>query len=164
MQERDTEQAFKWIVGILQKHSIPFQISGGFAAKLYGSERELADIDIGIPDDSFNIIYPEVEPYIIYGPTRYLDDEWDLKLMTLKYENQEIDIAGRDTIKIFDKENQVWIPAHRDLTIFENKEVYGVTVPVIPKNALINYKKKIDREVDRLDVKAMESNQGYIMI
>lgn len=159
MKEKNTEEAFKWIVGLLQKHSIPFQISGGFAARLYGSERELADIDIGIPDSAFDVIYPEVRTYITHGPEHYIDSEWDLKLMTLQYEGQEIDIVGRDTIKIFDKSQKIWIPAHRDLTISENQEVYGIVVPVIPKDALIAYKKKIDREVDRLDVKALEG--GY---
>lgn len=156
-QEKNTEAAFKWIVGLLKKHPIPFQISGGFAARLYGSMRELADIDIGIPDNSFDDIYEEVKPYIIYGPEHYLDDEWDLKLMTLKYENQKIDIAGRDNIKIFDKSNKVWIPAHRDLTVSVDREVYGVVVPVIPKEALIAYKKKIMRYVDIADIQALET-------
>lgn len=159
MKKKNTEAAFKWIVGILKKSSVPFQISGGFAARLYGSKRELADIDLGIPDNSFDTIYPEVKEYIIYGPEHYLDDEWDLKLMTLKYENQKIDIAGRDTIKIFDKERQTWVSAHRDLTVSEDIEVYGITVPVIPKQALIDYKKKINRKVDRLDVEAMEAQK-----
>lgn len=154
---RNTKGAFKWIVELLHEHSIPFQISGGFAARLYGSTRELADTDIGIPDDRFEELLPEVKKYIIYGPEHYLDDEWDLKLMTLKYENQKIDIAGRDEIKIFDKTNKVWVPAHRDLTVSEGREVYGIMVPVIPKEALIAYKKKIMREVDILDVQALEN-------
>jgi hypothetical protein len=154
--EKNTEEAFKWIVGLLQKHSILFQISGGFAARLYGSTRELADIDIGIPDNKFNELLSDIKKYIIFGPARYVDEEWDLKLVTLKYKGQDIDIAGRDTIKIFDKLNKVWIPGHRDLTINEDKEVYGITVPVIPKESLITYKKKIMREVDIIDIKALE--------
>ncbi len=157
MEQRDSGGAFKWIVEILNRHNIPFQISGGFAARLYGSTRELADIDIGVPDDAIDTILNEVSLYIISGPKHYVDDEWDLKLITLKYKNQEIDICGRDSIKIFDKENKIWIPAHRDMTVSEDRIVYGMTVPVIPKQALINYKKKINREVDILDVKAMES-------
>ncbi len=153
---KNTEGAFKWIVGLLQKHSIPFQISGGLAARLYGSTRDLADIDIGIPDDRFDDLYRDVKQYIIYGPERYLDDEWDLKLMTLKYQGQEIDIAGRDNIKIFDKSNKIWTPAHRDLTISEDKEVYGIIVPVIPKESLIAYKSKIARYVDLEDIRQLE--------
>lgn len=154
--ERNTEAAFKWIVALLQKHSIPFQISGGFAARLYGSTRDLADIDIGIPDNRFDDLYSDIKQYLVYGPAHYIDDEWDLNLMTLKYENQKIDIAGRDEIKIFDKSKKVWVPAHRDLTVSEDREVYGIIVPVIPKEALIAYKEKIMREVDILDIKALE--------
>ena len=43
---KDTAGALFWIVKILKKHKIPFHISGGFAAKLYGVKRDLADIDI----------------------------------------------------------------------------------------------------------------------
>ncbi len=155
MEERNTEEALRWIVGLLNTHSIPFQISGGFAARLYGSSRELADIDIGIPDDRFEELYPEVKEYITFGPVRYLDEEWDLKLMTLKYKNQEIDIAGEDDIKIFDKANNVWVSARRDLSISEQIEVFGLTVPVIPKADLVAYKKKLMREVDQADLRAL---------
>ena len=155
MEERNTEEAFRWIVGLLNKHSIPFQISGGFAARLYGSNRELADIDIGIPDERFNELYPEVKEYITFGPAQYLDEEWDLKLMTLKYKNQEIDIAGEDDSKIFDKENHVWISVGRDLSLSNHIEVFGIIVPVIPKDDLIAYKKKLMREVDIIDLKAL---------
>ena len=157
MEERNTEEAFKWIVGLLHKHSIPFQIAGGFAARLYGSERELADIDIGISDNRFDELYPDVKEYSTFGPAQYLDDEWDLQLMTLNYKGQEIDIAGEDNIKLFDKETKHWISASRDLSISENKEVYGLTVPVIPKEALISYKKKLMREVDQADLKVLEA-------
>lgn len=156
MKERNTEKAFRWIIGLLDKHRIPFQIAGGFAARLYGSERELADIDIGIPDNRFDELYPDVKDYIVFGPERYLDDEWDVKLMTLTCEGQEIDIAGEDDIKIFDKENKIWVSGRQDLSTGEKMEVYGLTVPVIPKDALIAYKKKIMREVDRLDLLALE--------
>ena len=41
---KDTESSFRWIINILQNNNIPFQIEGGFASRLYGSNRELADI------------------------------------------------------------------------------------------------------------------------
>jgi hypothetical protein len=157
MTERDTEVAFRWIVGLLQKHSIPFQIGGGFAARLYGSGRELADIDIGVRDDALAKLYPHVHKYVTYGPDHYVDKKWDLQLMTLNYAGQEIDIVGRDNLMIFDKAANNLVPGHRDITDNEMMDVYGVKVPVIPKASLIAYKKKLMREVDRLDVEALES-------
>ena len=37
--DEKTIDALKWIVGILNKHNIPYRIGGGFAAKMYGSSR-----------------------------------------------------------------------------------------------------------------------------
>jgi hypothetical protein len=155
--ERDTEKAFRWIVGLLKKYNIPFQISGGFAARVYGVDRELNDIDIGIPDDRFGELYFDVKDYLRYGPAHYVDEQWDLKLMSLNYFGQKIDIAGRTEIKFFDKESQSWVFGHRDLIKSEMKEVYGMMVPIIPQDALIGYKKKLLREVDIADIKALEA-------
>lgn len=141
---------------MLQKHSIPFQISGGFAAQLYGSQRELNDIDIGIPDDCLEKLYSDVKEYVVLGPAHYKSKKWDLKLMALMYKNQKIDIAGRDTIKFFSEKENKWIPAHRDLTDGVLMEAYGLSVPVIPKDALIAYKKKLGREVDLQDIHTLE--------
>ncbi|MFZ3016050.1 MAG: hypothetical protein WA101_03610, partial [Minisyncoccia bacterium] len=73
---KNTEKAFLWIVNILNNKNIPFQISGGFAAKIYGSPRELNDIDIDIPDENFPDIYDGVKQYAIYGPEHYKDAKW----------------------------------------------------------------------------------------
>ena len=156
MEEKETELAFKWIVGLLQRHSVPFQIGGGFAARLYGSERELHDIDIGIPDNRFEELFPDIQEFVTYGPDRYSDEQWDLKLMSLKYRGQEIDLAGRDTIKFFDEERREWVPGYRELSNSEMKEAFGISVPIIPKEALVAYKRKLGRDVDLADVAAIE--------
>ncbi len=157
MEEKNTEEAFKWIVGLLKKHSIPFQVSGGFAARLYGSTRELNDIDIGVPDSGLAVLYPDVKQYSTFGPAHYLDEDWDVQLMTLNYKGQEIDIAGRDTIQFFDRTKNTWFPAYREPSKGKIMEVYGLSVPVVPKEVLITYKKKLMREADILDIKALES-------
>lgn len=58
---RKTKEACIWIMNILNKNKIPYRIEGGFAAKIYGSKRTLADIDIDIPDKCFKKILPSVE-------------------------------------------------------------------------------------------------------
>ncbi|OGJ45455.1 hypothetical protein A2272_06895 [Candidatus Peregrinibacteria bacterium RIFOXYA12_FULL_33_12] len=149
---KNTENAFKWIVGLLRKNNIPFQISGGFAARLYGSTRPLFDIDIDIPDSSFDKLLPFVQNHVVYGPKRSRDECWDLLLMTLKYENQEIDISGSETIQLFNREAKKWEPCYEDLNDIEVKEVYGEKVPVIKKEYLISYKNVIRRPTDLEDI------------
>mgnify|MGYP001612639666 CR=1 FL=1 len=61
---RNTKEAFLWIVGILKNNDVPFRISGGLAARLYGTKRKLADIDLEIKKKDFNKILAEI---IIYA-------------------------------------------------------------------------------------------------
>jgi hypothetical protein len=152
---RKTKEAFTWIVGLLREHKIPFQISGGFAANIYGSNRPLADIDIEIPDEKIFEIQKRIKKFIIYGPKRYKDDEFDLLLMTLKYKGQEIDICGINSQKLFNKKTMKWNPERIDLSKATKKKVYNLIVPIISLKDLITYKKKISRDVDIQDVKAL---------
>jgi len=94
--ERDSLAALRWIVDVLHRHQVPFQITGGCAAKTYGSTRELNDIDIDIPRKDFKKILTAVKPYITFGPQRYKDGKWDVYLMTLNYIGQEIDIGSAE--------------------------------------------------------------------
>ena len=61
MRIKDPKAALHWIVAILNRHRVPFQITGGLAAKAYGSDRDLVDIDIDIPEEAFPASYPRSE-------------------------------------------------------------------------------------------------------
>src|SRR5690606_24524624 len=132
---------------ILQRHSIPFQVTGGLASIIYGVDRELADIDISIPENKFKEILSDINNYIEFGPKNYLDEEWDLQLMTLKYKNQYIDIGGAYEKKNFDKTNQRWVNTPSNFSRSVYREIYGLRVPIIAKEDLIAYKKIIQRDV-----------------
>lgn len=149
---KNTEEAFHWIIQIIKSKDIPFRISGGFAARLYGASRDLADIDIDIPDEYFDLILDEIKDYIIYGPVQYKDEEWDLYLATLNYKGQLIDLAGSSKSNIFDKNTDTWVKFKVDYEDFELFDIFGIIVPVIKKEDLINYKLKLKREVDIIDV------------
>lgn len=153
---RDTEKAFGWIIGILNSHQIPFQIEGGLAATAYGAERELADIDMVIPEDNFVDILPEVREFIKSGPEQLKDSHWDLLLLTLVYEGQIIEIAGAYDQKYFDNVNNTWVHAPSDFSKFEMKTIFGKVVPVIPRENLIRAKKRLGREVDHIDLKFID--------
>ena len=88
------KQHFDGLSDYLRNIKYLFKSRGGFAARAYGVQRELHDIDFDIPEADFEKILPEVRPYIIHGPTQYKDDHWDLILLTLSYGGQRIDISG----------------------------------------------------------------------
>lgn len=151
---RNSEEAFQWIVKIFQKYNILFQVTGGLAARIHGAKRELADIDFDVAEAEFVKFLPEVQEYIIFGPADYKDENWDLFLLTLCYQEQELDISGGQA-KIFDKNEKQWIALPTDFSTAEMKEVFGIKVPVIPKIELIEYKSKLKREVDLMDLEEL---------
>ncbi len=152
---RDTKIALVWITRLLESLDIPYQIAGGLAANAYGAKRELADIDIDIPQNGFNKILESVKEYVIYGPSHYRDNHWDLYVMTLCYQEQEIDLASIDNVKIFNALTRQWESLETDLSKAYRIELMGVKVPVISKNELLSYKKMLGRPVDLLDIEGL---------
>ena len=151
----NTKQALLWIVSILQKNNVRFQISGGFTAKIYGSPRELNDIDIDVPDDELKTILNDVKPYIIFGPEHFRDERWDLQLMTLNYNGQEIDLSGGNTLKICDARTGEWKENPTDFSDIEEKEIFGIKVPVISRKSLVEYKSMLVGQHQKIDIESI---------
>ncbi len=157
---RDTKKALVWISTILKKYDIPFQITGGLAANVYGSKRPLDDIDIDIPEDKFELVKKEVEGFILFGPERFKSDKWDLYLMTLNYKEQSIDLSGAYTTKVFNEKTQTWHTLTEDLSTVMIKFIFGLPLPVIRREKLLAYKKILSREVDLIDVSEIEGGSS----
>jgi hypothetical protein len=156
---RDPKEALVWIKELLESFNIPYQIAGGLAANAYGSTRELVDIDIDIPQNGFHKILDSVKEYIIDGPSRYTDEHWDIEVMTLNYKGQEIDLSSIENVKIFNSITHQWESLETDLSKACRTELMGITVPVIPKNDLLHYKKILGRAVDLLDIASVECSR-----
>lgn len=150
-----TIEALRWIVSILDKNKVEYQISGGFAAKLYDSSRELNDIDFEISEKYFPKILPEISQYIIYGPERFKDAKWDCYRVTLDYFGQKIDITGADTLRMSNKERTKWITY--DNYVFDSLDanVEDVNIKVISPQELIDYKKELDGDHQLEDIRAI---------
>ncbi len=153
---RDTKSAFKWIVNILKKAKIPYRLTGGFATRLYGSKRELADIDFEIHDKDFQKVLPQIKKYIIWGPKRYFDKNMKTYGLSMRYKGQIIDISGTDTEYLFDKSKKKWKKSRININHYSKIKVFGILVRVVPKKELISYKKKILRRVDKIDIDYLE--------
>ncbi len=149
------ERAFRWIIDILAKNRIPYQISGGLAAKAYGSARPLVDIDIDIPDRYFERLAPLVKRHIIFGPSKWRGEGFRVYLMTLDYKGQLIDIGGTDATSMWNRATKKWQPLTTNFRSFTKKRVMGRAVKFIRRKHLIAYKSVLDRRVDRQDLAAL---------
>ena len=154
---KNPELTFHWIIDILEKHNIDFVVTGGLAAKSYGSPRPLNDIDIDIHDNDFGRILNDVKPYITSGPAHYQDERWDLQLMTLNHEGQDIDISGGDTLKICDAATGQWQENQTDFIHVEQRNIFGREVPVISRQDLVSYKTMLQGNHQKIDIQAVQS-------
>ncbi|MFY9484693.1 MAG: hypothetical protein WAP74_03700 [Patescibacteria group bacterium] len=149
------KEGLNWIVAILRKHKIPFQITGGLAARVYGSKRPINDIDIDIPEEYFDRILKDVKPYIIFGPAHYRDKRWDLQLLTLNYHGQEIDIGGAYQTKINDARTGKWRAMPSDLSRIVKHELFDITLPVTNPEDLVDYKRMLVGDHQKEDISAI---------
>lgn len=154
MFQEHTIRALHWIVSELDRRSIPYQISGGFAAKLFGSPRPLNDIDIDIPDAAFADIEPVLQPHLIYGPARYKDEKWDILLMTADYGGQEIDVSGGTSGRMTAKGDRLWLESPCDFARTIRLAVAGIDISVIHPSDLAAYKSHLNGDHQALDIAA----------
>lgn len=146
------EKALAWIVGVLEKIEVPFVISGGLAARAYGSTRLLNDIDIEIPDDRVADVAAVVADYTVWGPEREEAECFELLILILAYGGQMIEICGGDSVRMLDHESGEWVDAATDFSKVERLRVMGIEVPVMAREELLAYKRLGAREVDLIDV------------
>jgi hypothetical protein len=157
MKEENIRKAFRWIVTILKERDIPFQVSGGFAAKLYGSERDLLDIDIDVHDKSIDELAPLLEEYAVFGPALYVEEGFKIKLLRLKYEGVQIDLGGSDSAELYDNDKGEYVKCDTDYFSFELLDFFDIKVPVVKKDDLITYKQQLARACDIIDLKFLKA-------
>ncbi len=154
----NAQKAFLWIISLLRKNKIAFHITGGLAAKIYGSPRALADIDIELHDKDVKKILPFVESFVVQGPGRYHDEQFNIYGISLRYKKFGIDLFGSDSQKVFDTQQKKWRKENINFDRATKKKVFGKIVPVIPLEELLKYKEKIARPVDLEDIKNLRTH------
>lgn len=153
---KNSEVAFRWIIEILKRHEVLFVVLGGLAARAYGSKRELNDIDLVIHRADFEKILPEIQPHSTYGPEMSCDEEAEGYSIELRYAEQDIDIGAEEECRIFNKVSGKWELLETDFNNVEMKEIFGILVPVMKKEAIIAEKLKFNRPEDHEDIQQMQ--------
>lgn len=152
--------AFRWVVSVFRAQDIPFQVSGGLAARAYGSVRPLRDLDFDIPDEHMENLAMVVAPFVQHGPVRTRSLAFENLLLTLGYHGVAIDIGGGTTSRIWNPSTRMLEDCVTDCAVFEKKEIFGVCVPVIRASDFIAYKSFDPREEDVEDILAAQQYLG----
>ncbi|WP_409525705.1 hypothetical protein [Nitrincola sp. MINF-07-Sa-05] len=150
--------AVQWIVGLLKDRNIPFLICGGLAAKGYGSERDLNDIDLFVPGEHFSSVVQAGQEFISKPATHYREEGWDLTYVQFKYEGIKVEVGSADSPRIFDVISQTWIPLKIDFSRYKTVRLLGLELPLMLKKDLVRYKLALSRPVDIEDIRAIRVN------
>lgn len=153
--------ALVWLQRLLERQNVEYQIVGGLAATIYAGHREVADIDLYIPSADIDKILPDLTPYITKPLRHYTEGAWDLDYLQLIYQSQKIEIGLVPGTKIYSAQDNLWHSLVIDFSASVLCSYQGITVPVIPAAALIEYKRLLGREVDVLDINALEHNLAH---
>lgn len=150
--EERLAEALEWISVRLDELGIPFQVAGGLAAIAHGASRPLNDIDIYVPEGSLSVLRTELADHHSHGPERYRDEQWDCYFMEVDYAGEEIELAEADRTRYRRDADAPWHDAGVDFEKSARRVAFGVEMPVMPLEELLDYKRRIGREVDREDV------------
>ena len=153
---KDSGAALRWIITLMEDNNIHYQVVGGLAAKTYGATRELVDIDLYVSGHDFHRACELASEFITWGPSLYKDEDWDIEFAKFCYLEQKVEIGKSEPAKRYDREIGAWVNENIDYDDFVIGEYLGVTFKTIPKNKLIAYKRKLNREVDILDIQQMQ--------
>lgn len=148
-------RALRWIAGVLDDLGVRWVVAGGLAARAHGATRELNDIDLYVEEGALERILPRVREHHAHGPRRHLDEHWDCLFLEVRYAGEEIELAEAARCRHRSGPDAPWHPAGVDFDAADRREIYGVEMPVMPLEALVAYKRRLGRDVDRRDLEEL---------
>lgn len=144
-------KVIKKLVNVLEKNRIPFQITGGLAAIIYGARRPFFDIDIDVYKKDISKLRKLFKPHISTDLHHLQDQKFDLYLLTLKINGIFVDISQAENAYIMS--NGKKIKMSTNISKAKILEWEGVKLLVQNKTELIAYKKALNRDIDLTDIK-----------
>ncbi|MBW3228128.1 hypothetical protein [Marinobacter adhaerens] len=152
------QSAAEWIVSLLRERNIPFLICGGLAARGYGSQRDLHDIDLFVPGEHFSSVVQAGQPFISKAAAHRQEEGWNLTYVQFKYEDVKVEVGNADGAQIFDAGNETWVPLNIDFSRYATVQLLGLNLPLMLKDDLVQYKTLLSRPVDIEDIRAIRAN------
>lgn len=138
------------VVTTLEHVGVPHQLVGGAAAARYGVERPVHDVDLYVPAEDLPRVAAACADRLIRPPHRHRDEHRNLTFLALEAGGVRVEIGGADATYC-DARTGMWHGAAIDFADAALMTVRGRTVPVMPAARLREYKRRLDRAVDRKD-------------
>lgn len=145
-------EALRWISEVFARTGAQYQVVGGLAARAYGATRPLVDLDFYVSARDMPRVLASVGDSCVWGPKHFRDENWDLTFAKLKKHGVQIELAEAEGARFYSPSAGRWLDQDIAFHDSEKRVVLGVETEVMPKDQLVEYKRALDRPVDRLDV------------
>lgn len=133
---------------------MPFQVSGGLAAKMYGSPRPLYDLDFDVREEDLRRIRDLFRARVARDIYHHVDEHHDTLLLTLNIGGVLVDFAPIENYYVAGRDGQK-VLAVSSLSKAKPMKLGDLEVPVIDQDELIAYKKILQRPEDLADIAAI---------
>ena len=145
--------ALRWVCGVLDGSAIPFQVTGDAAAAAYGAERPIRSLELFIAAEHVPVLLRRAAEHVVDYPWRRRDDAWDRVALSLSHEGVAVDVCVVEAARFREAATGEWRDAAIDPAASVTVKVRGVEAPVMPRRQLLDQKRRLDREVDRQDLR-----------
>ena len=145
--------ALRWVCALLDECAIPFQVTGDIAAAAYGVARPIRSLELFIAAEHAPALLRRAEEHVVDYPWRRRDDAWDRVALSLFFDGVTIDVCIAEAARFREAATGAWRDAAIDPAASVTVQVRGVEVPVMPREQLLDQKRRLDREIDRRDVR-----------
>ena len=145
--------ALRWVCSLLHECGIPFQVAGGVAATAYGATRTVTDLELFIAAEQVPPLLRAAREHVVDDLWRRRDDAWDRVALSLAYDGVTIDVCVAEAARFREGATGEWREAAIDPAASVSLTVWDVETPVMPREQLLDQKRRLDREIDRCDVR-----------
>jgi len=150
-------QALRWMIEIFSSVPTPYQLVGGCAAHAYGATRPVHDIDVYVPGRHLASVAAAMGDHVVQPPQQHAGTQWRLIYLKARYAGWRIEVADAGSTMYYDAQAATWRPADINFAASEAHTVFDVEMSVMPRTALITYKRRLNRSVDRTDIRQMQA-------
>lgn len=141
------------VCGLLGECAIPFQLTGDVAAAAYGAARPIRSVELFIAAEHVPALLRRAEEHVVDYPWRRRDDAWDRVALSLSFDGATIDVCIAEAARFREAATGAWRDAAIDPAASVSVKVRGVEAPVMPREQLLDQRRRLGREVDRQDLR-----------
>ena len=148
-----TAAALRWTCGLLRDCGIPFQVTGDVAAAAHGGTRPVRRVEMFIAAAHVPALIRQARDRVADYPWRRRDDAWDRVALVLVHDGVTIEVGIVEAARFREAATGEWRDAAIEPEASVTMTVWDIETPVMPREQLVDQKRRLDREIDRQDLR-----------